>query len=107
MVRVMVIPITQHMISTRTNIASPAISIAFSNSCATSALRLNTVDQTADTRVKIPRGKSEVRPGVSQSNAGTMANQPTSVSNRLAAGGKAGTTERADLAGAIFWSIPT
>src|ERR1019366_2320485 len=107
MLRVMVMPITQQMTSTRTNTTSPAIRIISRSSCARSALRLKTVETTADTRVNTASSRSEVRPGVLQSNAGTVANHTTSVSNRLAAGGNAGEARVLFDGVSVGWSIPT
>src|SRR5678809_591467 len=94
MVRAMVIPMTQQETSTMTKTANPTMRINSRNSCARSALRLNTVEITADTRVRTAKTKSEVLPGVSQSIAGTVANQTSSESNRLTGGGKTGAAER-------------
>src|ERR1051325_2607774 len=94
MVRAMVIPITQQETSTMTKSPIPASRNTSNNSCARSALRLNTVEITADTRVKTARTKSDVLPGVSQSIAGTVANQTSSESNRFTGGGNAGAAAR-------------
>src|SRR5205823_1491607 len=107
MLRVMTTPMIAQMISTIANTTKPAIRINSKISWATSVLRLNTVDRTADTRVTTASSRSEVRPGVLQSNAGSVANQTTSVSNWFTGGGKAGAARVAVEFAFVGRSIPT